>query len=154
MTPHSQEVVTVSYPSSSRADQCTERRCIHDKQQLSTTRVFTSSTTYNHPTVARFNETVEIHVTHSPHPSPPAETLWTECLHDPATRYTRISEAPLAFPPLGAFSTTLEPVPTVLSRRFARMGRKVVIKLDLRGAGAVSLGSARLTEWYQRFDNI
>ena len=80
--------------------------------------------------------------------------LSRHCLHDPATRYTRISEAPLAFPPLGACSTTLEPVPTVLSRRFARMGRKVVIKLDLRGAGAVSLGSARLTEWYQRFDNI
>ena len=57
------------------------------------------------------------------------------CLHDPATRYTRISEAPLAFPPLGAFSTTLEPVLTVLSRRFARMGRKVVISPSGRGSG-------------------
>ena len=62
--------------------------------------------------------------------------LSRHCLHDPATRYTRTSEAPLAFPPLGAFSTTLEPVSTVLSRRFARMGRKVVIKLGPSGRGS------------------
>ena len=36
--------------------------------------------------------------------------LSRHCLHDPATRYTRTSEAPRALPPLGAFSTTLEPV--------------------------------------------
>ena len=62
-------------------------------------------------------------------------SFWVNNAHDPATRYTRISEAPLAFPPLGAFSTTLEPVLTVLSRRFARMGRKVVISPSGRGSG-------------------
>ena len=37
------------------------------------------------------------------------DRLYT-CLHDPATRYTRTSEAPRALPAFGAFSTTLETV--------------------------------------------
>ena len=74
--------------------------------------------------------------------------LSRHCLHDPATRYTRTSEAPLAFPPLGAFSTNLEPVPTVLSWRFARMGRNVVI---IRRRSGQSWVSKTDTERYQRF---
>ena len=56
------------------------------------------------------HDSPEMRTLHYRTQSPLERTFSLECLHGPATRYTRTSEAPRALPPLGAFSTTLEPV--------------------------------------------
>ena len=70
-----------------------------------------SNSTYNQRRIARINETVEMYVTPDrPHP-PLEETLLLKSTTDRYARATRAREAPRALAPLGAFSTTLEPMP-------------------------------------------
>ena len=73
--------------------------------------MITSNSTYNQRRIARINETVEMYVTPDrPHP-PLEETLLLKSTTDRYARATRAREPPRALAPLGAFSTTLEPMP-------------------------------------------
>ena len=78
--------------------------------------MITSSTTYNQRRIARINETVEMYVTPDRPPPPLEQTLLLKSTTDRCVRSTRAREPPRALAPLGAFSTTLEPVPMGVAR--------------------------------------